>query len=161
MAKKSEYLQEIYRLYAEVGQRVPASSHDIAAWAIANRLWAPKPADVVKQCAEELSRAFREEYNTDRFGRRVRSKHAVRVQKDGRQLVMWADMETASPSHMQMAFQQRRRQIVGDCLQLKTDVDSYNDANPNIRPVQLIPDFTDDVNEIIGTTLPAASSSVH
>jgi hypothetical protein len=28
---------------------------------------------------------------------------------------------------MEIAFQQRRQQILGDCRQLKTDVDSYND----------------------------------
>lgn len=161
MSNKFEYLQEIYRLYVEAGQRIPASSHEIAAWAIEKRLWTPKPADVVKQCAEELSRAFREEYHTDRLGRRVRSKHAVRDQRNGEQLVLWADMESASRRHMEMAFQQRRRQVVGDCLQLKIDVDSYNDSRPDEKPIQLILDFTDDVNEVLGPISPEISSTVH
>lgn len=123
--------------------------------------WTPKPTDVVKQCAEELSRAFREEYHTDRLGRRVRSKHAVRDQRNGEQLVLWADMESASRRHMEMAFQQRRRQVVGDCLQLKIDVDSYNDSRPDEKPIQLILDFTDDVNEVLGPISPEISSTVH
>lgn len=45
------------------------------------------------------------------------------------------------------AFQQRRQQIVGDCVQLKADVDSYNENRTPERPFQLILDFTVDVEE--------------
>ena len=49
---------------------------------------------------------------------------------------------------MQKAFNQRREQIVGDCLQLKTDVDVYNDLNiGKSPPIQLVLDFQDDVAE--------------
>ena len=49
---------------------------------------------------------------------------------------------------MERAFAQRRDQIIGDCLQLKTDVDVYNDLNRGKQPViQLVLDFTDDVAE--------------
>jgi hypothetical protein len=48
---------------------------------------------------------------------------------------------------MLMAFQQRRSQIVGDCRQLKTDVDSYNDNNTHKGHYQLPLDFTWDVAE--------------
>jgi hypothetical protein len=57
---------------------------------------------------------------------------------------------------MQRAFTQRREQIVGDCVQLKTDVDAYNDMNKNAEPIQLILDFTDDVDERLGPTEDAA-----
>lgn len=40
------------------------------------------------------------------------------------------------------------QQIVGDCVQLKTDVDVYNGRNPDKEPIQLVLDFTDDVAEI-------------
>jgi hypothetical protein len=49
---------------------------------------------------------------------------------------------------MQLSFQQRRQGIVGDCRQLKTDVDSYNDAHPREEPIQMIFDFTMDLAEI-------------
>jgi len=49
---------------------------------------------------------------------------------------------------MEVAFQQRRHQIVADCKQLRTDVDSYNEnANPG-EPIQMIFDFTYDLAEI-------------
>jgi hypothetical protein len=48
---------------------------------------------------------------------------------------------------MEIAFQQRRNQIVGDCVQLKRDVDSYNENRLPPQPIQLVLDFTDDVAE--------------
>jgi hypothetical protein len=49
---------------------------------------------------------------------------------------------------MRIAFQQRRKQIVGDCRQLKNDVDSFNEnVNPG-PPIQLVLDFTQDIAEL-------------
>src|SRR5437660_6035509 len=49
----------------------------------------------------------------------ARAKHVARLDRDGKQMALWADMRTASRDHMETAFQQRRQQIVGDCHQLK------------------------------------------
>ena len=147
MATYAEQMQQIWREYETSGQPMPATAREVAEWAVRRRLWLPKPADVIDQCAEDLSRALREEYHTDAKGRRVRSKHAVRITQDGKQLTFWADMKTAPRRHMEMAFAQRRQQIVGDCIQLKRDVDSYNDDHIGDAPIQLVLDFTDDVNE--------------
>jgi hypothetical protein len=48
---------------------------------------------------------------------------------------------------MQVALQQRRQQIVGDCYQLKMDTDSYNENRNPGPPIQLDLDFRDDVAE--------------
>ena len=48
---------------------------------------------------------------------------------------------------MEKAFAQRRRQVIGDCVQLKTDVDVYNDMNSEVEPINLVLDFTEDVRE--------------
>lgn len=50
---------------------------------------------------------------------------------------------------MQQAFGQRRKQIVGDCHQLRLDVDHYNSVRSDEEPVQLILDFTEDVEEML------------
>ena len=110
---------------------------------------APQPSALIKQCAEELSRAMREDYITDRQGRRECGLNTARP---------WAvrannchsgqTVRTATREHMQVAFQQRRQQIVGDCRQLKVDVDSYNDNYNHGLPVQIIFDFTEDVEEL-------------
>ena len=61
--------------------------------------------------------------------------------------MLWDDIRSASREFIERAFQLRRRQIVGDCKQLKTDVDSFNDNRPEQAPIQLLLDFTDDVAE--------------
>jgi hypothetical protein len=49
---------------------------------------------------------------------------------------------------MEKAFAQRREQVIGDLVQLKIDVDVYNDLNCGKKPeIQLVLDFTDDVAE--------------
>ena len=50
--------------------------------------------------------------------------------------------------HFVRSFGQRRQQIVGDCLQLKTDVDVYNDKRDLAEPIQVPLDFTLDVAEL-------------
>ena len=148
MRTQSEMLQDIVVKYQEADQPWPATTREMAQWAIDQRLWAPKPSAFIDQCADQLSRAMREEYITDAQGRRVRAKHAATVTQDGAQFVLWADMRSAPHQHMSLAFQQRRHQIVGDCRQLKMDVDSYNDNRKPINTIQMIFDFTYDLEEL-------------
>ena len=61
---------------------------------------------------------------------------------------MWADIRTAPRKHMDTAFRQRRGQILGECKQLKSDVDSYNQNASLGRPIPMIFDFTDDLAEM-------------
>lgn len=147
MATKSERLQQIVQFYQEAGEKWPAKMRDVAQWAIRAGKWAPHPSAIVSQCAEELSRALRDEYVRDQQGRRVRTKHAATYIKGTEQFVLWDDLRTASPEHMKLAFQQRRQQILGDCKQLKNDVDSYNENRQPVLPVQVVFDFTYDLEE--------------
>jgi hypothetical protein len=120
----------------------------VAEWAVKHGLYTPHPSAVIRELTAQLARALREEYFTDPQGRRVRAKHVATVkQEDGTTLPLWDDMRTAPHSHMEIAFQQRRKQIAGDCFQLKTDIDSYNENRRPERPIQLCLDFTFDVAE--------------
>ena len=130
---------------AETG-RFNFTAKEVAAWAIERSLWQPHPGALIQHFAQELSRAFREEYITDPQGRRVRAKHAIR--QGGEQGALWADIHFATREHMATAFQQRREQIVSDCCQLKRDIDSYNDNQNTGEPLQLVLDFTYDVMEM-------------
>jgi hypothetical protein len=103
--------------------------------------------DVINQLSDEIANAWREEYRTDRLGRRYRAKHAVRGYGP-QQHTLWADMDTAPRLHMERAFSQRRHQIVGDCVQLKTDIDVFNDKRSDEEPFNLVLDFRDDVAEL-------------
>jgi hypothetical protein len=152
MAGHKEQLQKFFKMYEqETGDSsVTITAHDVAAWAIRKGLWEPRKVDFVNQLADELAKAWREEYRTDKYGRRYRAKHARKERSDGRNLTLWADIDddSAPRSHFEGAFAQRRQQIVGDCLQLKTDVDVYNDRNKHVEPIQIILDFTQDVEEL-------------
>ena len=134
--------------YRLAGKPWPASSKRIAEWALDSGRWKLPPEAAVQRCAEDISRAMREEYTVDRKGRRVRVKHPVTLSQDGEQLHLWDDIRTAPRAHMQMSFQQRRQQIVGDCRQLKVDVDSYNDSHSDDEPIQMIFDFRRDLAEL-------------
>lgn len=143
-----EKLQTLVGQYRKTGNKWPATTKEIAAWLIERQLWEPSRGIVLSRCAEEISRALRDEYITDPQGRRVRAKHAARLSKGPRQEVLWDDYRIATRKHMKISFNQRREQIVGDCRQLKTDVDSYNDNANEGAPIQLVLDFTLDVEEI-------------
>jgi hypothetical protein len=142
----NEQLQSIVTKYIEDNEDWPATTHQIASYAIKNHLWEAQNATVLDLCAEQLARAMREEYIRDPQGRVVRAKHAARV--SGEQTVLWADIRTASREHMVVALQQRRQQIVGDCRQLKADADSYNENNNPGKPIQMVFDFTKDLVEL-------------
>jgi hypothetical protein len=102
---------------------------------------------------------MREDYATDLKGRRFRRKHSFRreeVLADGthKQLHFWLDTTdpSADPDQVHIAFQQQRTRILGDCRQLKTDVDSYNEFNNPKEDIQLLLDFTEDVAELEHST---------
>lgn len=146
MKTKKQELQAIANEYM-AARDGPVTSREIAEWAIETGKWKQHPAAILRQCADELSDAMREEYIKDAQGRAIRSKHAARFSRNGVQTMLWADVRTAPKRHMEIAFQNRRQQIVGDCRQLKMDVDSYN-ANWNTgSSIPMVFDFTDDMAE--------------
>jgi hypothetical protein len=145
----SDQLREIAnRFYRESGYAEPPTKQDIAAWAIRKGLWHPHPSDLIEQCAEELARAMREEHIRDAQGRSVRAKHVARMPGANGTRYLWDDIRSAKPAFMEIAFQQRRQQIVGDCRQLKTDVDSYNENAKPEKEIQVVFDFRRDLEEL-------------
>jgi hypothetical protein len=148
MTNYNKHMNRIVDEYRLAGEPWPASAKAMAAWAISTGRWELPASAAIRKCAEDLATAMREQYTTDKKGRRVRLLHPATIYKDGEQLVLWDDIRTAPRKHMQLSFQQRRQGIVGDCRQLKTDVDSYNDARPSEEPIQMIFDFTMDLAEL-------------
>jgi len=158
MKTYAEQMQAIVTQYIDAGETWPASTHEIAAWEIRTKRWEPPHSSMVGMCADQIARALREEYITDPQGRRMRAKHAARVRRHDRQITLWADIRNADRHHMEIAFQQRRQQIVGDCAQLKRDVDSFNDNRCKVDPIQMVFDFTQDLAEIEALERESASA---
>lgn len=142
-----EYVE---RYKAEVGSDGLIDPHEVAAWAYRNGLHKPSVKTVIDVIAADIAQVFREEYRVDRHGRRYRAKHAATKKHGTKTLSLWADLDdpTAPHDHFVRSFGQRRQQIVGDCLQLKTDVDVYNDKRTPAQPIQIPLDFTLDVEEL-------------
>jgi hypothetical protein len=66
---------------------------------------------------------------------------------NGQDLFEWADIDTAPRAHVEKHVQQDRRSIVSDCYALQMKVDHYNAVHPEEDPIQLVLNFTDDVEE--------------
>lgn len=147
MKSRAEFLQEIVKMYRAAGQPWPASPRDMAHWAINNGHWAPRPEAIVSQCAEQISQAMAVEYFTDDRGRRVRANHAVVYPEGARQHVIWDDIRTGNHNHIAMSLQQRRKHVLDQCKQLKNDADYYNENREPPRPLQIVFDFTLDLEE--------------
>ncbi len=140
----------IERYRHEVGGDVLIDPHEVAAWAFNRGLHRPSVRTMIDAIAADIAQVFREEYRTDPRGRRYRAKHATTEKHAGRTLSLWGDLDdpAAPHSHFVKSFAQRRQQIVGDCVQLKTDVDVYNEKRQPRQPIQMPFDFTLDVEEL-------------
>ena len=140
----------VERYKQEVGSDGLLDAHAVAEWAYANGLHKPSVKTVIDAIATDIAQVFREEYRVDRFGRRYRAKHAATQKRGNKTLALWADLDdpNAPHTHFVKSFAQRRQQIVGDCVQLKTDVDVYNEKRAPAEPIQVPLDFTLDVMEL-------------
>lgn len=147
MATYTKQMQKIVEDYRLAGEPWPAAAKTMAAWAIRTGKWELPASAAISKCSEDIATAMREEYITDTKGRRVRLLHPASVRKGNEQMMLWDDIRTAPRHHMQISFQQRRRAIIGDCRQLKTDVDSYNEAHTAAEPIQVVFDFQMDLAE--------------
>ena len=106
------------------------------------------PSAVIRQFADQIAQAWRDQYINDPQGRRVRVMHAAQYPENGETKWLWDDMRTATHKHMEISFQNKRQQIVMDCHQLKIDVDSYNENFNKGRKIQMVFDFREDLEEL-------------
>jgi len=149
MASMTERMQRAWHKYDSRRDHKPSSMRQAAAWAVEDGLLeVPEPPDPLDILADKMSQAVRDEYATDKEGRRYRVNHAVRVTRSGVQHTFWGVIGFAPHDHMEKAFAQRREQIVGDNVGLKIDIDVYNEMiKGKYPPIQLVLDYTEDVAE--------------
>ena len=146
VATKNEQLQQAWHTFEEENNHRSTSARQAVEWAVSRGILSLPEIDPYDVLAGDMAHALRDEYQTDSKGRRYRVNHAARVTKGGVQQTFWAILGFASHDHMERAFAQRREQVIGDCLQLQTDVNVYNEMS-SLPQIQLVLDFTDDVAE--------------
>ncbi len=147
MATLNEQLLKIVEDYRAAGEPWPATREQMAEWAVANDRYELTRGMAVSQCAERLSRAMGLEHVKDKKGRSVRKYYAARVRENGQLVMKWDDLNAERP-FMEMAAANRRNQVLGQCLQLKNDIDSYNDRCCPDQPIQMDFNFNIDLEEL-------------
>lgn len=147
MATRNEQSADILDRYLSEVNSDPVSLDEVAEWAIREGLFSPEPRDLKKVCRDAIAQGARAQKRFD--GKRwYRAKHSLRTNVGGVQLSLWADIDkNASHGFMQKSIGQRRRSIVDDCFQMKMDADHFNEANPELEPIQPVLDFSEDVDE--------------
>lgn len=147
MSSYKEELRRLADIYIASTGKNSYTSHEIADWAIKNRYWDLPKEKLISLCADEFARAFKEQRFTDPLGNRVRFRHARKVDINGVQTTLWENWTTISRENMETSLLQRRNQIVGDCVQLDIDTESFNRFRNEGEPIQIPFDFTPDVAE--------------
>ena len=82
----------VERYKQEVGSDGLLDAHAVAEWAYANGLHKPSVKTVIDAIAADIAQVFREEYRTDRHGRRYRAMHAATHKHGNKTLSLWADL---------------------------------------------------------------------
>jgi hypothetical protein len=147
MANFNDQLLRIVEDYRAAGGEWPATREQIAEWAVANERYRLTRGMADTQCAEKLSRAMGLEHVKDQKGRSVRRYYAARIRENGQLVMKWDDLNADRP-FMQFAAANRRNQILGQCWQLKNDIDSYNDRRSPDQPIQMDFNFNVDLEEL-------------
>ena len=146
---RNEQLQALIPRYkSETGEKA-VNMEAVVDWAIARGATMPKPKTARELFAAQLADAARAEYRVDpKTGLSYRANHALRHRtRDGRQMVLWVDMEDATRPQMLWSLSDRRQQMVGDATHLKIDEMIWNNKHPDETPIQLDMNFTYDVEE--------------
>lgn len=147
MATLNDQLMQIVDDYRATGNVWPPKREEIAEWAVANDKYQLTRGMAVAQCAERIARAMRLEHIKDRKGRSVRKYYAARLRESGQMVIRWDDWNADRP-FMEVSTANRRNQILGECRQLKDDVDSYNERKSPDRPIQVEFNFNVDLEEL-------------
>lgn len=135
--------QKLLRLYRQATGVAELDMHEVAKWAMNKGMAAPKPQTAEDILARRFSKAARREMRTDgKTGRRYRVNHAVQ----SGQTTFWVDIDFASRNHMQKSSQMRREQMVGEAMQLTSDLEHWNSVNPDESPIAVQLDLQFDVD---------------
>jgi hypothetical protein len=151
---QAEMLQQLWRDFEREHDHLAVSAREVVDWAVAKHALELPHVDPRDVLATQMARALREEYEFNSAGQRYRVNHAVRITKDGVQHTIWGVLGHADHEHMQMAFSQRRDQVIGDLVQLQVDVNAYTRLVPHQPPIQLALDFSQDVAERMRAVTP-------
>lgn len=145
-------MQRFAQEYLDAGKPWPATTRELAVWAIEEKGWEPPFSALVSMCAEDFADAMRQEVYRDPQGREVRTKYATRVKEGAVQKTLWDDVRNpnSDPRMFLVSCQQQRKSLVSEVWHLKRKSESYNENHrpPRNLMFNLDPDFTEDMKEL-------------
>jgi hypothetical protein len=147
MAKLNDQLLKIVEDYRASRMPWPTTREQIAEWAVAKERYQLTRGMAVRQCAEKIGRAMGLEHVRDRKGRSVRKYYAAPIRENGQLVMKWDDWNAPRP-FMEVAAANRRNHILGQCWQLKKDMDSFTERRCPDEPIQLDFNFNVDLEEL-------------
>jgi hypothetical protein len=142
------------RAYKDATGKDAVDMREVAKWAVANGWQMPKPEDPLDRLARDLSRAAAQEVRTDsRTGRPYRANHVYITKSGDVQQHLWIDIDVEKArTRMFVSLTLRRDQMVSDGVKLTNDAEHWNSINPGQEPIQLVMDFTEDIEERLTPT---------
>jgi len=146
MANLNNQILKIVEDYRAAGKPWPASKLELGEWAVANDRYQLTRGMAVNQAAERIGRAMGLEHVRDKKGRSVRKYYAARLRENGQVVMKWDDLNAERP-FMEVSSANRRNQILGECRQLKNDMNSYSDRHCPENPIQTDFNFNTDLEE--------------
>ena len=155
--RKIEANQDIVNDYIRDGQPWPTDRRTIAAWAIRKRRWQPSRKEMIDRYAQNSRKPCEPKWKWtprgERFGLNTAQWSSNRM-KSGTRLKSGCGLTAAHRPRNLCArrVQQRRRKVLGECKQLKTDLDSYNDNNTEGAVIQMSFNFESDLEELAQDT---------
>lgn len=149
MANKHQMMQRAIRHYREITGKNEVTMREVAEWAVKNLgMKLPTPVSALDRLAKEFSQAAREETKYDSTtGDPYRVNHVITVKQGEEQYHLWLDIDHASRADMLKSLVMRREQMISDGLHLTYDADHWNNINPAEKPIQMVMDFTEDIEE--------------
>ncbi|TDA65518.1 MAG: hypothetical protein D9V45_07945 [Chloroflexi bacterium] len=146
MATKRKQMQNLIRYYKDQTGKTEVDMREVAKFALSSGWQMPKPKDPLDRLAAEFSQAARDEIRHDQItGRPYRANHAIPITQGKIQYHLWVDIDEAPRKHIYKSLIMRREQMVGDGVSLTLDAQHWNNVNPEKEPIQMLLDFTDDV----------------
>ena len=151
----TDQLIELIDRYRDEHQNRPFTMDDLTDWALDTGGHDIVRVNARRELKRNFTKAARKKKRRDAQGRLVRELHAAkfpRVDENGNMIfdAVWDHINTMSFDHAAMSFiDGRRGQLAGGCKSLKSDIDSFNDNNPNAKDaeIQISFDFTYDVED--------------
>lgn len=137
------------QLYRDQTGNTAVDMHEVVKLARSMGWRLPPPPSEEERMVRLFSRAARQQSRRNKDTRRpYRVNHAYpSITVDGRQIMLWTDIDKAPRGPMDASLKLRRQGMVDDAYHLFCDADHWSAINPSEQPIKLIYNLEKDLAE--------------